>query len=346
MVIVTALLLCLLCKVLHAVSSRAPILATITSPYQIHNNQTVKISQSEIVSLTIAFTKYHLHFAEGDSEVCLPNDASNRTMIALTRMVSLIKSVHFSTKIFIYFCLQVDRCVSSKYRPRELSRAQVSWKAKDPPSHGRNSTHSQQSNESNNQEVKQGVDSEKEVVHEYLLFALVLPNHPFSQSLLETLTTVAPMFPNVTTVIGNGYDFRDMTAKYFVHSFPKVLFFRMGLLTGALEEKVTPEGLAGEIAKWTSSLPRSLPLRLSSAFSKHEENTNAVGYKFYNVLQLFNFSISPSSYCSLNIPVPLHDMEPFLGSVVHYRFWSNIAFVTSGGFVLMKMWLFWKRRHL
>jgi len=71
---------------------------------------------------------------------------------------------------------------------------------------------------------------DKEVVHPFLVFALLLPNHPYSLQLKQTLNIVAPLYGNITTIIGDALEFSDFCNEYHVKSFPKILFFKQGFL--------------------------------------------------------------------------------------------------------------------
>jgi hypothetical protein len=67
-----------------------------------------------------------------------------------------------------------------------------------------------------------------EVVYEHMAFALLLPDHPYSSNLFEALKIISPMYPEVSVVFGNGYEFTEMCSQYNVRSFPKLLFFTHG----------------------------------------------------------------------------------------------------------------------
>jgi len=105
----------------------------------------------------------------------------------------------------------------------------------------------------------QSSNNSHEVVHNFLLFGLLLPNHPFSSDLLEALITVTPLFPEVNVVIGSASEFSEFCSQYNVRAFPKLLFFKQGLLKHKYKRLHNPWELARELSRWTGSLPRGLP---------------------------------------------------------------------------------------
>jgi hypothetical protein len=106
-----------------------------------------------------------------------------------------------------------------------------------------------------------GDEEENQTVHKYLVFALLLPNHPFSEDMKQILRVVAPMYPSVVVVTGSAYEFRDMANKYIITSFPKLMFFQAGLFMGTFDELVRdPMTVAAQFSKWTKSLPQSFPI--------------------------------------------------------------------------------------
>eukprot|EP01032_Pedospumella_encystans_P007953 gene7953-9483_t len=92
---------------------------------------------------------------------------------------------------------------------------------------------------------------------------MLLPNHPYSQDLRKVMTTVSPMFPQAMVVLGNAYEFKDMTTKYYVTSYPKILYFRSGIYIESFEGAYTAEDVAAQMADWTYSLPRAVPVPFS-----------------------------------------------------------------------------------
>ena len=63
------------------------------------------------------------------------------------------------------------------------------------------------------------------------------------------------MFPSVTLMIGDGFEFTDMCNNtIFSRSFSKLLFFNKGRYSKALS-------LAAQLSVWTDSFHRALPNR-------------------------------------------------------------------------------------
>ena len=92
--------------------------------------------------------------------------------------------------------------------------------------------------------------------HQYLL----LPNHPFSADLYQELKIVGSMFPTVSFAVGNGYEFTDLCVQYGIQNFPKLLFFKNGLLHAAYRGEHTAAEIAAHLSVWTSSLPKAIPV--------------------------------------------------------------------------------------
>lgn len=98
-----------------------------------------------------------------------------------------------------------------------------------------------------------------EVIHPYLVFAILLPQHPFSSDMLESLKVVAPMYPHIAMVIGSAYEFSDFCNQYNARSFPTLLFFKQGLLKHKYKRQLNPWELAHELTRWTNALPTAAP---------------------------------------------------------------------------------------
>ena len=144
----------------------------------------------------------------------------------------------------------INRCVRYKYSPRLLSSNQISWKSTKSSDNNVNSTTS-----------KSAKNTTGEIVHEYLIFAMLLPKHPFSSDLYHAIKAVAPMFPTITFVIGDGFEFTEMCQQYNIRSFPKLLFFKRGILKGRYNKEQNAESLAAQLSVWTESYPKALPAR-------------------------------------------------------------------------------------
>lgn len=147
----------------------------------------------------------------------------------------------------------IDYCASPTYRPRLLSASQITWKPVD-----KNETASppKRRNAKKDTDPKNGTF----VIHNYFGLALLLPDHPFSADLSRAVTAVGAIFPTVTFSIGNGYEFSDLCMQYGVHSFPKLLFFKNGILTETYRGQHDLNSVAAQVSKWTKQLPRAIPL--------------------------------------------------------------------------------------
>jgi hypothetical protein len=98
-----------------------------------------------------------------------------------------------------------------------------------------------------------------EIIHRFLVFAVLLPQHLFSTDLLEALRIVTPLFPDVTVVIGSAHEFVEFCAQYNVRSFPKLLFFKQGMLKNKYRGNLNPWELAEQFSLWTELMPRAIP---------------------------------------------------------------------------------------
>lgn len=255
------------------------------------------------------FTAYSIYFNEANRPaelICNVDDYLNQTFMAISN--------------------SINRCIEPKYKPRILSTQQVSWK--------RNKTEDDINATNTSEESKV---PKKNIVHKYLVFALLLPKHPYSFETYNVLQTVAPMFPAVTVVGGNGYDFHEMGAQYGVRSFPKILFFKNGILTSKFRKERTPELLSVYLAKWTGSLPKALPIkRKSPAFPEFEQ---------YIPLPIpeTNFSNYSISLPKIYVPNPGPSVEPVVGCFQSLVDYDLIIFLVAGLYVLFRcLWLFYR----
>jgi hypothetical protein len=81
------------------------------------------------------------------------------------------------------------------------------------------------------------------------------------------MKAVAPLFPGVTVIVGNGDEFYEFAQQYNVRSYPKLLVFNEGVLHGRYTaSSPLGKGLYSEadmieyFSKWTGSAPASVPL--------------------------------------------------------------------------------------
>lgn len=214
-----------------------------------------KLSENDLHHLTLRFVEYCTYFDSASSVVldsmsCRKQDNENRTAALLDQSIT--------------------QCASSHYEPRLLSASQISWKQVEHADSGEEmppvSTKSAKRKE--RPRSKNGTF----VVHNYFGLALVLPNHPFSNDLSRALATVGTMFPAATFSVGNGHEFGDLCVQYGVSSFPKLLFFKNGLLMGFYDGAHDAASVASQISKWTKTLPQAVPFKSSSV---HDYNINS-----------------------------------------------------------------------
>lgn len=96
---------------------------------------------------------------------------------------------------------------------------------------------------------------------EDLLFAIILPGHPYSHELLKSLAVVGPLFPQLTGIVyGNGLEFTEMCMKYNIKSFPKLILFREGKLFKVYKgENYEVKQLATVLSRWLRVFPAGRP---------------------------------------------------------------------------------------
>ena len=157
--------------------------------------------------------EYHSHEKALEESSCPVEMATNVTEIELSGII--------------------DRCASVGYYPRYLHPYQVSWKRTRGQVHDQYAKYSGEYRNSAAAFDAVGEDYERikknegrEIVTEFLAFALLLPEHPFSNDLYSSVVTIAPMYPQIVFVVGNAYEFTELCAQYGVRSFPKLLFFQ------------------------------------------------------------------------------------------------------------------------
>eukprot|EP01038_Epipyxis_sp_PR26KG_P007762 gene7762-10547_t len=256
----------------------------------------------------------------------------------------------------------LKRCSNIDYTPRVLHKSQISWKTKKeekkinkttpiPISNNNKTTNSSYIEHSSLENPKSppNVDSEskkREVIHEHLIFGLLLPKHPFSIRVKHQLSIISPMFPSVSVVIGNAYEFKELAARYYISSFPKVLYFRRGIYINYYDGEQTLIGLTSKIANWTSSLPASLPLKTKITIKLPSLGKITISdllwlnsFSFHNPLvthtsnssklKSITLPFNMTSFNELYIPIPSSNMEPFLGSVEQFENWDRVFFIAS-----------------
>jgi hypothetical protein len=158
-------------------------------------------------SITRRLTHYHLYF-----------DTSNKwNNNALFENPLLRKNNTYSKSNSIINNLLINNmiiCLNKNYELRVLSKDQITWKnissnKKKQKNNNNNKNETTITNEiidNNNKNSTEPeinkIDESKEKVHKFLIFTFLLPNHPFSHELYNSLVIAAPMFPNVTVVVG------------------------------------------------------------------------------------------------------------------------------------------------
>ena len=96
-------------------------------------------------------------------------------------------------------------------------------------------------------------------ISEYLAFLLVLKHDPFSDQMNAITQAVAPAFPQVHFVKGDGAQFTLFAAQYNVRSYPRLLFFKDGILQATFRgrQKTTSALVAFMTNQTSGSLPKA-----------------------------------------------------------------------------------------
>lgn len=89
----------------------------------------------------------------------------------------------------------------------------------------------------------------------FLAFLLVLKHDPFSEQMEAVLEAAAPAFPQVMVVKGDAQLFTAFATQYSIRSFPRLLFFRNGLLMKKFRGERSPAAVAALFMNLTKSLP-------------------------------------------------------------------------------------------
>eukprot|EP01039_Chlorochromonas_danica_P002995 gene2995-3268_t len=299
------------------------------------------LSRDAFEELIRSFTAYHLHFKtidRIDSLTCHSADYYNLTQRFLDE--------------------GLNRCACPRCGVRRLERSHVSWTANP------NTTNKKRKSSSSSSEEKDGNSSsntnttttsnDKNIsstdntssvtkeerkesrIHEYLVFGLFLPDHPFSTEVHHLLNTVSSMFPHITMVHGNGYDFRDMVQKYSVQSFPKLILFRHGLYLDEYSGDYTAPALASYLAVWTKRFPKTYPRLLSPPAPLPSYRLLPIPSPFF-----FNYSdpygIIEKIKQSKGLLLPYPNLEPFIGSTREYAFWDSTVLLLSAIYCLVRL---------
>lgn len=200
-------------------------------------------------------------------------------------------------------------CPNSNYKPRKISRTQISWK----PTESRDRRHS------NANQTTHERQPTKEKVHPFLVFALVLPDHPYSTKIEDVLKQCSSMFPQVTIITGNAYEFSDLSSKYLICAYPSILFFKNGIFFNDLpNEKASVGDLAVFLSMWTKSFPQSRP----------------------NIVPVQLRSENKKSSRGVANSLALHYLEPFVGSLEIYQELEWFGLVVSAIYCAVRTTIF------
>lgn len=252
----------------------------------------------------------------------------------------------------------LNRCPCPHCVVRRLERSHVTWTANPNISNKRGKSSSSEEKEGNslsntttttttnttdkntstidNKSVINKEERKESRVHEYLVFGLFLPNHPFSREVHHLLNTVSSMFPHITMVYGDGYDFRDMVQKYNVQSFPKLILFRHGIYLDEYSGEYTAPALASYLAVWTKRFPKTYPRLLPHPVSLPSYRLLPIPPQLF-----FNFSdpygIIEKIKQSKGLLLPYPNLEPFIGSTREYAFWDSTVLLLSAIYCLVRL---------
>jgi hypothetical protein len=281
-----------------------------------HSND-ILINQTKfVVSKTVAsellrdFISFHVHFpsaahANDDHDLtCSLSSASNITQRFLESIVT--------------------SCTNLNYFPRFVTRQQISWKPRTDDSQKKtdgstvkNTTTAAEPSKNTTENATIAANPEEpsskktEKIHSFLIFAIILPEHPFSIELLQLLSIISPLYPRITFIIGEIHEFKDLTNKYLVYSFPKLLLFKNGLFmndyTLELNGKTIHSSndpskndynyenlisLMNYLMIWTKSFPVSYPLVLpqnNKYLARLQKRYQSIkSYKYYNVTKVLS----------------------------------------------------------
>jgi hypothetical protein len=166
-------------------------------------------------------------------------------------------------------------------------------------------------------------------IHKHLVFALLLPHHPFSQEVRKIMTTVAPMFPQMTIVMGNAYDFKEMTSKYFVTSFPKIMYFRTGMYIENFSDDYTVENVAAQLTEWSHALPSAVPIPFKDTKVARNTPEGVRDFDIYAPGAQMRYGLSLQTL-PLTAQYPLVDVEVPLWLLPYLPYaqqWNNSAFI-------------------
>ena len=195
------------------------------------------------------------------------------------------------------FEASISMCANRNWKPRLLTPAQVSWKPINENATDLNSTRPNNTVSSNYNHSNELLNKNKKPLKEYLVFVLVIPNHPFSIELLQLIEIIGPMFPQIQFVVGNGYEFGEMRTRYHITTFPKLIFLKNGIFNNHYKGARTLSALIIKCMKWTSTLPSAKPYFPIYSYQQNMETETDIQIS-YNTITPTNKSndIIPYSY--------------------------------------------------
>ena len=155
----------------------------------------------------------------------------------------------------------LTRCPSPWYRVRDIKPNHVTWTpapAPEPPSKEGQRADEQgaTTDEASPPSTPADAESTEGSTPTFLAFLLLVDHDYFSSQLKALAQAVAPAFPQVSFVSGDGAKFNEFTHQYHVRSFPKLLFFRDGILQAVYprRKKRTPAAMAAFLTNMTGGM--------------------------------------------------------------------------------------------
>ena len=126
-----------------------------------------------------------------------------------------------------------------------------------------------------------------------------------------------------------------MCNQYSVRSFPKLLFFKNGVLTGKFHRERTPELIAGYFAKWSEKLPRAIP---SNKHLYRKKKATLLTIPTLSSLRLMQFpAFNASAMISQFVAHLGPSGEPIIGSYEGIVNWDVIIYMISAVYALLRL---------
>jgi len=324
-------------------------------------------SEQSIAPLDLLRKFIHYHYYFQTSHQLLSSEESSWLTCSLNQTEESVNSR-----------LNISKCPSPTFFPRVVENSQISWKSikkssrrseiKKNATDGSNSTILPKSEQTSKMRDADEIEDTRTVVHDFMAFALVLPQHPFSSEVIHALRVVTPMYPKVHVVVGVGYEFNGMCTQYGVSAFPQVLLFSKGFLRSKLHHQTASNimDLSVEFALWTSDFPVSYPnipaplvkrlqitnstlsllpstdffsqtfLQYADALGCHAETNLNIG--FCNTLVTSIRSVDDLRNTLLKRVVLRHSLEPVVGTLENAIDYDKYGYfwVSSGCYVFLR----------